>query len=512
MLIDSLLEEAARIGPDRVAIVTPERSFRYAEIDARANAAARALMDLGVSRGDRVAICLDNGAETVIAIFAALKAGAVFVPLHPAIKAPRLRLVLRDAGACALVVGTRTLSSATAALADLPDLRVIVCVGEPPVRPGHPALVTFEDMAPTNAPASEPPPKRAIDLDLAALPYTSGSSGEPKGVMLSHRNVRSATASIVRYLRLRTDDVLFDVLPLSFGYGLTQLFSAFAVGATLVLENGFVFPHTALARMAEVRATGFAMVPTIAAAMVQRDLASYDLTRLRYVTNAGAALPVECARKLRAALPSVELFCMYGQTECLRIAYLPSHEVDARPDSVGRAIPNTEAWVADDRGERLPPGHTGELVVRGSHVMMGYWRRDEDTAARLRWLPRYSERVLFTGDLFTEDADGYLRFVARTDEIFKCRGEKVSPREVEEVILRMPGVAEVAVVGVPDAAQGLAVKAVVVPAPGAVVDSRAVRGHCAAYLEDFMIPGIVEISSSLPRTANGKVSKKELVP
>jgi amino acid adenylation domain-containing protein len=510
MLVESLLEQSARRAPDRVALVTPERRLTYAQIDAWANEAASALGSLGVRRGDRVAVCVDNGPEAVVAIFAALKAGAAFMPVHPSTKGAKLGFLLRDAGARALVIGARKLAGVATLLADLPELVAIVCVGEPPARSGRPKLVAFDDVAPSNARPSAAPSKRAIDQDLAALLYTSGSTGEPKGMMLSHRNVHTATASIAEYLGLAAHDVLFDVLPMSFGYGLTQLFSAFAVGATLVLEGGLAFPHATLSRMAEVRATGFAMVPTIAAALVQRDLSSYDLSSLRYITNAGAALPAVHARKLRAALPHVDLICMYGQTECLRIAYLPPSEVDRRPDSVGRAIPNTEAWVADEGGHPLPPDRTGQLVVRGSHVMMGYWHRDDETARKLLRLPAHGDPVLFTGDLFTHDADGYLYFVGRTDEILKCRGEKVSPREVEEVILRMRGVAEVAVVGVADAVQGQAVKAVVVPADGATIDAQAVRAHCAAHLEDFMVPSVVEVRGSLPRTANGKVAKKEL--
>jgi long-chain acyl-CoA synthetase len=251
-------------------------------------------------------------------------------------------------------------------------------------------------------------------------------------------------------------------------------------------------------------------VPTIAAVLLGLDLGKYRLSSLRFVTNAGAALPTDHARRLRAAIPSARLFCMYGQTECLRISYLEPEELDARPGSVGKGMPNQEAWLVDEEGRVVAGEGAGELVVRGSHVMRGYWRRPEETLAKLRPGRFEGERVLHTGDLFRRDGDGFLYFVARKDDIIKCKGEKVSPREVENVLYAHEAVAEAAVVGVPHPIFGQAVKAVVVLAPGASLTARELMNHCARELEDFMVPKTVEFRDALPKTTTGKILKKDL--
>jgi long-chain acyl-CoA synthetase len=261
-------------------------------------------------------------------------------------------------------------------------------------------------------------------------------------------------------------------------------------------------------------------VPTVAAVLTSIDLTSHNLSSLRRLTNAGAALPPALAKKLLDKLPHARLYPMYGQTECIRVTYLPPEEVAARPGSVGRGMPNQELWLVDEEGRRLPPGSTGELVVRGAHVMRGYWKLTEATDEKLRPGPFPGERVLHTGDLFHMDADGWLTFIARKDDIIKTRGEKVSPKEVENVLYALPGVAEAAVVGVPDELLGQAVKAWVAlrddeaaqqARHGDVLDVKAVQRHCAAHLEDFAVPKHIEIVSELPKNQNGKIDKQALL-
>src|SRR6185436_5952735 len=279
------------------------------------------------------------------------------------------------------------------------------------------------------------PASRAAETDLAGLLYTSGSTGSPKGVMHSHRSLATVVRSIARYLGTTGEDVVLSVLPLSFGYGLTQLLPTFLAGGTLVLERSFAFPQVTLQLLAAERCTGFAMVPTIATMLLQNDLSRFDLSALRYLTNAGAGIAPELLRDLRSRLPWVRIFPMYGQTECMRATFLPPEEVDRIPASVGRGMPSQEMWVVDDAGRRLSPGKdgcVGELVVRGEHVMLGYWNLPEATEAKLGPEPRPSARVLSTGDLFRVDSEGWYYFVARKDDIIKTRGEKVSPREVED--------------------------------------------------------------------------------
>jgi long-chain acyl-CoA synthetase len=288
------------------------------------------------------------------------------------------------------------------------------------------------------------------------------------------------------------------------------LFSAIKVGARFVLEKGIAFPHVTLTRMASEKVTGFAMVPTIAAVLLEMDLSRYELQSLRYITNAGAGLPTEHTRRLRAVLPHVDVVLMYGQTECLRISYLEPREVDRRPDSVGRGMPNQELQILSAEGQPVGTNEVGELVVRGSHVMRGYWRMPVETAATLRPGRFPGEYVHHTGDLFRQDEEGYLYFVARGDDIIKSKGEKVSPREVENALYRLDGVAEAAVVGVPHPVFGQAVKAVVVLRSDVRLEARDVQRHCASCLEDFMVPAVVEFASSLPKSDNGKILKASL--
>jgi amino acid adenylation domain-containing protein len=507
MLLQRYLEDAATRTPDAVALVTAERSLSYRELDDAANAVARGMVAGGVIPGDRVAIQLDNRAETVVAIFATLKAGAAFLMVNPSAKTQKVEYLLRHSEARAFVLAGSRLSSLAGMLDDLPALATVICVGQ---ATGHVARKLGLDFAEMAAGPASPPSTPTIDLDLACLLYTSGSTGEPKGVMLTHANVRTAIDSIASYLRLTSDDVLMDVLPLSFGYGLTQLFSALKVGARFVLEKGMTFPHVTMSRMASERVTGFAMVPTIAAVILGMDLSKYDLSSLRYITNAGAGLPTEHVRQMRAALPHVSLVPMYGQTECLRISYLEPSEVDGRPDSVGRGIPNQELLLLDEEGRPVADGAVGELVVRGGHVMRGYWRMPAETAAALRTGRFPGEVVLHTGDLFRRDAQGYFYFVARRDDIIKCKGEKVSPREVENALYRIDGVTEAVVMGVPDQVFGEAVKAFIVLREGVQLTLRDVQRHCAGCLEDFMVPALVEFRDSLPKSDNGKIVKGRL--
>ena len=328
--------------------------------------------------------------------------------------------------------------------------------------------------------------------------------------MCTHLNMVSASTSITQYLENVPEDIIINVLPLSFDYGLYQVLMAFQVGATLVLERGFAYPAAILNRIEEERVTGLPGVPTIFAMLLQMDLSRWDLTSLRYLTNTAAALPVTHIQQLRKAFPQAKLYSMYGLTECKRVSYLPPEELDRRPGSVGIAIPNTEVWIEDEEGRRVWPGEVGELVVRGSHVMQGYWELPEETARTFRPGRYPGERLLYTGDLFTMDEEGFLYFVSRKDDTIKSRGEKVSPKEVEDVLYRLDGVIEAAVVGVPDPLLGQAIKAYVLIKDGAGLTERQVLRHCAAHLEDFMVPKYVEFCDSLPKTPSGKISRRSL--
>ena len=515
MQLEQFLESSASKYPEKVALVFEQQRLTYGEIDQACNRLAHAFVDAGIKRGDRVVICLPNCVEAVLAVFATLKASAVFVFVNHSTKTDKLTYILNNCQAAALVTWDGKLKELPAADDSIPYTRAIFGVGAANVcsaecqRIGKP--LTLVDAAVSVAGLDSPPEKKCIDLDLAALIYTSGSTGRPKGVMLSHLNMVSAATSITTYLENTADDVVVNVLPLSFDYGLYQVLMMFKVGGRVVLESSFTYPFQVVKRLIEEDVTGFPLVPTVSAMLLQLDLSKYRFPSLRYITNTAAALPTHHIKDLRRLFPETKIYSMYGLTECKRVSYLPPDQIDARPTSVGRGMPNEEVYIVDDAGQRVGPGVVGELVIRGSNVMKGYWELPEETARVLKpgFLP--GEKVLHSGDLFRSDEEGYLYFVGRRDDIIKTRGEKVSPREIEDVIYGVEGVAEVAVLGVPDPVLGNAIKAVVSLRPGATVTQRDILGRCREKLEDFMVPKLVEFQASLPKTDSGKISKR-LIP
>jgi len=506
-LVQGLLEDSADRRPEKLALVCDGRRLTYGEIEGQANRLAHALQAHGIGRGDRVAIYLRNSVELVVSLFGVLKAGAVFVVLNPTTKHPRLAYILGNCRASALITSSARADLAGQLLAELPDLRFAVVTPAGGSQPEVPGVLRYDALL-AEAPASRPA-RQGIDLDLACLIYTSGSTGDPKGVMSDHSNVTFAVDSITTYLENVEDDVVIDFLPLSFDYGLYQLLMTFRFGGTLVLEEGFAYPAAILRRIEEERVTGFPGVPTLYSILLSMDLSAFDLTSLRYMTNTAAALPPDHIRRLRQQFPQVRFYSMYGLTETKRTLYLPPSQLEIRPDSVGIPIPGTEAWLEDGEGTRLAPGEVGELVVRGRHVMRGYWGDVGATEARFRPGPIPGERVCHTGDLFRMDAEGFFYFVAREDDIIKSRGEKVSPKEVENVLYRLPGVLEAAVVGIADPILGEAIKAFLV-VNGAGLTEADVMRHCRAHLDDFMVPRVIEFRDELPKTPSGKIRKAEL--
>ncbi len=510
MLVQEFLENSAARLPDKVALICQGERYTYAQLDEMANRMANALRSFGIQRGDRVAIYIPNSAVVVVSLFAILKADAIFVIINHTTKKDKLAYILNNCSTSALITESRRASLARELGLETPSLKVCILDGEPAegLPEGGSVLFTEFEHIQREFPA-ERPDCGNIDLDLACLIYTSGSTGDPKGVMSDHSNMVFAAGSIIQYVGNVEDDIIIDVLPLSFDYGLYQLLMAFKFGGTLVLEQSFTYPAAILQTMARERVTGLPGVPTVFSILVQLDLSPYDLGSLRYLTNTAAALPPSHILQLRDKFPSATLFSMYGLTETKRTLYLPPEQLDVRPASVGIPIPGTEAWLEDGDGQRLANGETGELVVRGRHVMRGYWNDPVTSAARFRPGKLPGERLCYTGDLFRTDEDGYFYFVGRKDDIIKSRGEKVAPKEVENILYMLPGVVEAAVVGVDDPVLGQAVKAFLV-LEGAELSEKQVLAHCRANLEDFMVPKYVEFRDQLEKTSSGKIKKTGL--
>jgi amino acid adenylation domain-containing protein len=510
MLVDDFLVRSASRFSDKTAIICGDRRVTYGEFDETSNRLAQALVDGGVRRGDRVAVFLENSIEAAVSIFGILKSGGVFVVINHTTKPRKLEFILDDCSARALIVGAKYVDSNRAAISGAKSVECVVVCGEAT----HPKInsrqvVRFErDLSSFQ---SSHPGRRVIDMDLAALIYTSGSTGSPKGVAVSHLNVISAANSITEYLENVADDVIINMLPLSFDYGLYQLLMSAKVGATLVLEKSFAYPFKIVERIQEERVTGFPGVPTVFAMLLQMgDVEPERFDSVRYVTNTAAALAPAHILRLKGLFRNAKIFSMYGLTECKRVSYLEPEELDRRPASVGKGMPNVHVLVVDEDGNPVPPGVVGELAVRGSNVMVGYWNRPDETATAIRPGRFPWERVLFTGDLFTMDEEGFLYFVSRKDDIIKSRGEKVSPKEVEGIIHELAGIREVVVAGVDDPILGQAVKAFVVRVEGSDVTEKEIIKHCASRLETFMVPRDIEFREALPTTVTGKLRRNAL--
>lgn len=512
ILLHQWLERTASRFPEKTALRDGGRSISYGQLHEQSTRLAAGLLERGLRFEDRVVIFLDNSYETVLSLYAVLKAGGVFVILNPGLKPDKLAYILNNSDAAFLISTAAKAPVVQKATRQLgrPIGSIWVNFTEDVAR-SFPGSCSLEDVLSRQPRPAEIDFPRMIDQDLAALIYTSGSTGEPKGVMCTHHNMVSAARSIIQYIQNEPDDIILDVLPLSFDYGLYQVLMSVMFGGTVVLEKSFLYFHQVLKKIADEKITGFPIVPTIVAMLLNlQDLSQYDFSSLRYITNTGAALPAEHIRRFRALFPDIAVISMFGLTECKRVGYLPPEQIDLRPGSVGKAMPNCETRIVDEEGRPAARGQIGELIIRGANVMAGYWKDPDLTARVYRTDPATGRRWLYSGDYFKEDEEGYLYFLGRKDDMIKTRGERVSPKEIENILSRMPEIAEAAVIGIPDKILGQVPKAFIVPAAGQDLTRSQVLQYAAGHMENFMVPKEVEFLEALPKTPNGKIDKKQL--
>lgn len=489
MLLHDNLYCNYKINPEKIAIYDGERQFRYDQLIRDSKSISREISSRGLIKGDRVIILLENSYEFVISLYGILSCGCVFIPLNPKLSKNKINFIIEDTQA-ALIITSKKLS--TTNYESISKIPLIVIEEQ-----------SFDKELINNS-------LNIIDRDIAAILYTSGSTGMPKGVTLSHLNMVTALRSINEYLKNTDSEIIINILPFSFDYGIYQIFLSFFCGGTLVIHNDIIFFSKVIETINKRRVTAFPIVPALGNILLRLNPDPKMLVSLRYITNTAQRLPEPLIFSLKKMLPDVEIYSMYGLTECKRISYLDPEKILVKPGSVGKPMPNVEVFLVDDEGMRISkPNTQGYLVVRGSNVMMGYWNKEEDTNKILKMGYYPMEKVLFTGDIFQFDEDGDLYFIARMDDIFKVGGQKVSPAEIESALLEYTNIREAAVIGEYDELLGNRITAIVVI--NGEVSVNEIKMFLRERLEDHLVPKEIHVTSFIPKNSNGKIDKMELI-
>ena len=506
-----LVTKTAQCFPNNIAITYQQQQLSYLQLAQEVSRVATKLTALGVCRHDRVATFLPKNPEAVISLFATSQAGAVFVPINPVLKPQQVRHILSDCNVKVLITNTARAKQLTEILGQCPDLITII------VTDANELILTSQQLSlwstvpqqSTVAPAFS-----RTDHDMAAILYTSGSTGLAKGVVLSHRNLLCGANSVTQYLHNTSDDNILALLPLSFDYGLSQITTAFSVGAHCILMD-YLLPNDVLKAITKHQITGLAAVPPLWAQLVKLNN-QYDLSSLRYFTNSGGAMPKAILEQLQVLFPTAQPYLMYGLTEAFRSSYLEPKYIKTHPNSIGKAIPNAELLVVTGDGRIANDNEPGELVHRGPLVSMGYWNAPEKTAQRFKpvatALPQLclNDIAVFSGDWVTRDSEGFLYFVARQDDMIKSSGYRVSPGEVEDVIYQLSDVVEATVIGLPHPQLGQAMIVVFVTVAVDISVVKTMQAHCRKELANYMQPLKYIAIETMPHNANGKIDRVAL--
>lgn len=502
--------------PDQSALIFKTQQISYAELNEAVMSFGRALVENGLNKADRVANYLPKQIETVVSLFGPSFAGGVFVPVNPGLKARQVSYILQDCDVCFLVTSPDRLTALKEHLTDCPALEFVILVGKMPEElPDIPQkIISYEDFLEQGR-LSDKIVHPVIDTDMAAILYTSGSTGMPKGVILSHRNMIAGAESVAEYLENTAEDRVLSVLPLSFDAGLSQLTTAFSKGATVILMN-YLLPRDVIRQAVKHRATGITCVPPLWIQLAELDWPEEAVENIRYIATTGGRMPIPVTQKLQKILHKSDIYLMYGLTEAFRSTYLPPSEVSRIPDSIGKAIPNAEIMVVHEDGSLCEVGEVGELVHRGALVGLGYWNDKGRTNERYRPTPGQPaglpnpEIAVWSGDTVKMDQDGFLYFVGRRDEMIKTSGFRTSPTELEEIIYASGLVDEVAAIGVEHETLGQAIWIIATPAGDEALDEAGIMAHCRAEMPSYMVPHRLIEWHSLPRNPNGKIDRKAI--
>ncbi|NRA69614.1 MAG: acyl-CoA ligase (AMP-forming), exosortase A system-associated [Gammaproteobacteria bacterium] len=509
-----LITNTAQSLPHNIALVHKQQQLTYQHLASEVNRVAANLQQLDLNRFDRVATFLPKSIEAVTALFATSAATAVFVPINPVLKPQQVKHILNDCNVKVLITNS----------ARAKQLQDIIEQSDQLI---HIIVIDFNEKQLVNITKNIhlwsvlPTDELAIsvdrtDSDIAAILYTSGSTGPAKGVVLSHRNIICGANSVASYLNNTSDDKILALLPLSFDYGLSQLTTAFSVGAQCVLMD-YLLPNDVIKAISQHQITGLAAVPPLWAQLVKLNWPDEARQSLRYFTNSGGAMPLAVLNKLRDIFVQAAPYLMYGLTEAFRSSYLDPKFIDSHPDSIGKAIPNAQLLVITKEGKIAQDDEPGELVHRGPLVGLGYWNAPEKTAERYKVLSQQlpelclNDIAVFSGDWVRRDSEGFLYFVGRQDDMIKSSGYRVSPSEVEEVLYMLDSIVEAAVIGVPHPELGQAIVVIYQAAQAGDDYQKKVVAHCRKELANYMQPLQYIPLSQMPHNANGKIDRPTLV-
>lgn len=508
-LLGEALEFSYQRNPEKIAAFFAGKEYTYAELYSSAKNLALYLCSIGIEKGDRVAVFMNNSWQCAVAVYGITLAGGVFLVVNPQTKANKLQYILEDCSA-KVIIAEAILQHEFSEIVKNSDESIDVILSGAKVDGKHPFIFSdFEDVIQKKLDNIRLP--HIIPNDLAALIYTSGSTGFPKGVMMTHQSMVFTSWSLIEYLRLAENERIMLVLPLAFDYGLYQLIMSVTIGGSLIIEHSFNFPPTILRQIEELQPTVFPGVPSMYAIMIAtHKKTGITFNSVRKITNTAANLPDEFVSDLKKIFPNALIFKMYGLTECKRVCYLEPELIDQKPNSVGKPIPGTEVFLLSQEGKPVKAGETGTLYVRGPHVMAGYWNKEDLTNEMLKPGLIPGERILCAHDQFKMDDEGFLYFQGRNDDIIKTRGEKVSPVEVENAIHKISGIREAAVVGMPDVMLGESIIAFVTIHDKSELGEKEIQVGCKSMLEPFMIPQKVIFVAEMPKSSNGKIDKTEL--
>ena len=510
-LLGEALFFSEKNNASKTAIIVKEQEYSFKQLKENAEKFARYLISAGIKKGDRIAIYMDNSWQSIVSIYGTTLPGGVFLVINPQTKADKLKYILNDCAAKILISSSTLKNELNRALEDTKDLQEVIITGDITIINEFPHLkVTNFDNGIQNDFTDVVFPN-IIPNDLAALIYTSGSTGFPKGVMMTHQSMVFTCWSLVEYLRLSENDRIMLILPLAFDYGLYQLLMSVTIGGTLIVEQSFIFTASIYKNIRKYRPTVFPGVPTVYAMMItanKENGLSFD--SIEKITNTAALLPAEFIPELKKIFPNALIFKMYGLTECKRVCYLEPELLDLKPNSVGKAIPGTEVFLLSPDGNPVPAGEAGILHIRGPHVMAGYLNKKELSEEMLKDGKLPGEKILCSNDWFKMDEEGFLYFQGRNDDIIKTRGEKVSPVEIENLIYKIHGVKEVAVLGVPDVIMGESIIVYATLYDSIQLTEKEIQRECMKHLESFMIPQKIIFLPEMPKSTNGKIDKKEL--